>query len=217
VLVGLLLVGAGVAGLQQRAVVTVGAEQARELAVDPDTDPPALPVRSGRPADQVEPLRPETVTIGTLDVTAEVDQVGVDPATRQLALPADGHRLGWYRHGPDLRASAGSMVIAGHVDTAEGPGAFFRLGQLEPGDPVTVTGSDGETHDFEVVAREVYPKSEIPLERYFARDGVFRLSLITCGGPFDHDSGHYRDNIVVTAVPVDRAPAGPGPAQRSRR
>jgi hypothetical protein len=46
---------------------------------------------------------------------------------------------------------------------------------------------------------------------------VFRLSLITCGGPFDHDSGHYRDNIVVTAVPVDRAPAGPGPAQRSRR
>jgi sortase (surface protein transpeptidase) len=109
------------------------------------------------------------------------------------------------------------MVIAGHVDTAEGPGALFRLGELEPGEMVTVTGSDGAERDFTVVARETYRKSDIPLERYFTRDGVFRLTLITCGGPFDRDTGHYRDNVVVTAVPADQDPAGPGPAQRSPR
>jgi len=27
--------------------------------------------------------------------------------------------------------------------------------------------------------------------------------LVTCGGPFDATGGHYRDNIVVTAVPVE--------------
>ena len=29
-----------------------------------------------------------------------------------------------------------------------------------------------------------------------------RLVLVTCGGPFDARRGHYRDNIVVTAVPL---------------
>ena len=28
------------------------------------------------------------------------------------------------------------------------------------------------------------------------------LVRMTCGGPFDSRSGHYRDNIVVTATPV---------------
>lgn len=32
--------------------------------------------------------------------------------------------------------------------------------------------------------------------------GSPRLTLITCGGPFDAEARHYRDNIVVTAVPV---------------
>jgi len=26
--------------------------------------------------------------------------------------------------------------------------------------------------------------------------------LVTCGGPFDASIGHYRDNVVVTAVPA---------------
>ena len=34
----------------------------------------------------------------------------------------------------------------------------------------------------------------------YTRSGPARLVLVTCGGPFDARSGHYRDNIVVTAV-----------------
>jgi hypothetical protein len=49
------------------------------------------------------------------------------------------------------------------------------------------------------VARETYQKTAIPLDRYFGRDGALRLTLITCGGPFDRASGSYRDNVVVTA------------------
>jgi hypothetical protein len=36
----------------------------------------------------------------------------------------------------------------------------------------------------------------------FARDGLLRLRLITCDGPFDAKTRHYRDNVVVTASPV---------------
>jgi hypothetical protein len=53
-----------------------------------------------------------------------------------------------------------------------------------------------------VVAREEYDKTKIPLAKYFATDGAPRLTLITCGGPFNEATGHYRDNVVVTAVPA---------------
>ncbi len=34
------------------------------------------------------------------------------------------------------------------------------------------------------------------------RRGRPRLVLVTCGGPFDRVAGHYRDNVVLTAVPA---------------
>ena len=40
------------------------------------------------------------------------------------------------------------------------------------------------------------------MDRCFARDGAARLTLITCGGPAGPETGHYRDNVVVTAQPV---------------
>ena len=63
-----------------------------------------------------------------------------------------------------------------------------------------MTGPDGQAARFRVVGRETYRKTAIPLERYFARDGAPRLTLITCGGPFDRGTRHYRDNVVVTAA-----------------
>jgi hypothetical protein len=65
---------------------------------------------------------------------------------------------------------------------------------------VTLAGPDGRDRTFQVVARERYRKTAIPLDEYFARDGKVRLTLITCGGPFDAKTRHYRDNVVITAV-----------------
>ena len=44
-------------------------------------------------------------------------------------------------------------------------------------------------------------KAALPSSIY-TRTGAPKLVLVTCGGPFDARSGHYRDNIVVTATPV---------------
>jgi hypothetical protein len=44
-------------------------------------------------------------------------------------------------------------------------------------------------------------KKDLPTGIY-SRNGSPRLVLVTCGGPFDVSTGHYRDNIVVTASPV---------------
>ncbi|MFI7219281.1 class F sortase [Micromonospora maritima] len=174
-------------------VTTVGAEAARRLAQVPQ-EPNRTIIAS------VPPVR---LRIPALGVTAEVDQVGVDARTGNLEVPADVRRAGWYRYGPALDAGAGSLVLAGHVDgTEQGPGAFFHLRALSPGDAVTVTGADGRDRKWRVVARESYPKGSLPSARYFSWDEAARLTLITCGGPLDETARAYRDNVVVTAVPA---------------
>ncbi|MFE9182989.1 class F sortase [Micromonospora harpali] len=208
---------AGAAALTVAAVVACGSQPAEDVGAD---DAAALAVATGSPAASAPggpsvpvtagelpagdaTVPPVRLRIPAIDVTARVDPVGVNPRTDEFEVPPSVDRIGWYRYGPGLSADAGSVVIAGHVDSAEqGRGAFFRLRELDRGDTVTATGGDGTTREYRVVAREEYAKTKIPLDRYFARDGSPRLTLITCGGPFDPQTRRYRDNIVVTAVPV---------------
>ncbi|MFC7530245.1 class F sortase [Actinoplanes sp. GCM10030250] len=206
----LLVVVLGVALTTTSTVVACRSQPAGDFGAPPVTTPassapaPArIPVTDGRPpAEEDGDSAPVKLRIPGLDLDAAVDAVGIDPATGDFAVPPSVDRVGWYRFGPGYTASAGSIVIAGHVDSAdEGKGAFFRLGSLEAGDEVTLTGPGGQSRAFEVVARERFRKTAIPVERYFARDGAVQLTLITCGGPFDPETRHYRDNVVVTAVP----------------
>ncbi|MET7963484.1 class F sortase [Micromonospora zamorensis] len=204
---------AGVAALTVSTLVAcgsqpagnVGAEEASTLASTPATatSAPSVPVAVGElPADAgiIPPVR---LVIPGIDVTATVNAVGINERTNEFEVPPSVDQIGWYRYGPGLETDAGSVVIAGHVDSAkQGKGAFFRLRELDQGDTLTATGSDGEARQYRVVAREEYAKTKIPLDRYFARDGKPRLTLITCGGPFDAKARKYRDNIVVTAVPA---------------
>jgi hypothetical protein len=201
-----LLIASGLVISRDRGVSEVGADSAAlSTPTAAATARPArvdAPVTDGRrlPAAAVPPVR---LAIPAIGLTAPVDQVGIVPETGEYEVPSDVDRLGWYRFGPDLAATAGSIVVAGHVDGAgQGRGAFFRLAELAPGDRIELVDAAGTGYRFEVVAREVHPKAEIPLDRYFARDGELRLTLITCGGDFDSGVRRYSDNIVVTAVPV---------------
>jgi hypothetical protein len=190
VVAGALCLLAAVTG--PRPAESVGTATAERLATQP------------APASRVTAApAPVRLTISAVGVDARVEPAGVDPGTGEFAVPSNVDTVGWYRFGPGLDADAGSVVLAGHVDSAEqGRGALFRLGQLATGTRIEITGADSQVRAYNVVAREEYPKSRVPLERYFARDGAPRLALITCGGPFDDKTRHYRDNVVVTAVPA---------------
>jgi sortase (surface protein transpeptidase) len=141
------------------------------------------------------------VRLPRLGVTAKVLPIGVE-RDGELEIPEDVRTAGWYRYGPRPGDRAGSMVMSGHIDSAEqGKGAFFKLGQLRPGDVVYVGTADRRTWRYRVVAREEWPKTAVPLDRIFARDGAPRLTLVTCGGGFREDVRSYQDNIAITAVP----------------
>ncbi len=171
------------------------------------TPPPTTLSTSEAPTSPAEVpvtvVAPVKLAIPALKLDAKVNPVGVD-AKGDFQVPPSVDEIGWYRWGPGANTVAGSIVIAGHVDSAaEGKGAFFRLRDLKPGDRMTLTAADGQAREFVVASREQYEKTKIPLEKYFMRDGQPRLTLITCGGPFDRQTRHYRDNIVVTAVPTN--------------
>ncbi|GAA4727735.1 hypothetical protein GCM10023216_18600 [Isoptericola chiayiensis] len=182
------------------------ASVAQSPAPTPSSEPAApaepvtrVPVRDAAPPQAVDVAAPVRVQVAdTVDV--DVRPVGVDP-DGTMELPGSGDVAGWYRFGAAPADEAGTTVLASHVDTSEGVGAFAALADVEPGDRVRVTDADGAVHDYTVRTVERFHKSGTPLETIFDRTGEPRLALVTCGGRWDADAGHYEDNLVVTAVP----------------
>ncbi len=128
--------------------------------------------------------------------------MGVE-ADGSLEIPADVSTVGWYEFGPAPGDPVGSAVLTGHVDDhIQGVGVFGRIGDLNPGDTVQVADAAGAVRTFSVIARESWPKPEVPLDRLFDRSGQPRLVLITCGGTFDRATRNYENNIAITAVQI---------------
>lgn len=152
------------------------------------------------PFGRTDDAWPAVVEIPAVAARERVVPVGTDRETGELRLPLED--VGWYRRGADLGASTGSTVLAGHVDDGRTPtGPFARLADLRRGRLVVVTDRGGDVHRFRVVARSVHGRDDLPTERIFARSGPRRLFLVSCTN-FDAESGHYLDNIVVTAEPL---------------
>lgn len=141
-----------------------------------------------------------------LAIPAVHTQARVVPVTTtggELDVPDDPMQVGWWTGGARIDQSRGTVVIDGHVDSATtGPGALFRITDLRPNDLIVVTTASGQRRPYTVTGRRVYRKSGGLPASLFATTGTPRLALITCGGPFDHATGSYLDNVVVFAIPV---------------
>ncbi len=103
---------------------------------------------------------------------------------------------GWF-NGSVTPGQVGPTVILGHVDSTSGPGVFFRLGDLRPGDNVTVARLDGTVVTYRITAVRQYPKSHFPTFDVYGNTPVPTIRLITCGGAFDSTTHHYLSNIVA--------------------
>lgn len=156
------------------------------------------PVRAAQ-ADRPTPTR---VRIAAQNIDAPVTPVGIDVKAGILDVPINIQKAGWWRDGAAPGDPTGTAIIAGHVDSARaGTGAFFRLKNVTGGSRIQVTLDNGRTRTYRVTSVRTYLKADLPTSLFTVR-GSPRLALVTCGGPFDARLGHYRDNIVVLAVPV---------------
>lgn len=138
-------------------------------------------------------------------VTAPVVPVRTEP-DGQLAVPDPASTVGWWIPSALPGGTGGTTVLAGHVDSRlTGLGTFSVLRDLQPGETVAISDAGGRMIAYSVTARQEYGKAQLPVQDLFVSGGPPRLVLITCGGEFDRTTRSYADNVVVYAVPVDRA------------
>jgi sortase (surface protein transpeptidase) len=200
VLAGLVVAGVGgsaAPAVTGAATVVPSAATTRAAATAPSTSAAGVGAfRSVRTYQGV--ALPQRLRIPAIGVDTAIEGVGL-AADGTIAPPSGWHVTGWYDRGP-RPGQAGPAVIVGHVDSRSGPAVFYRLAQLRPGDVVHVDRADRTTARFRVVEQRQVPKDQFPVELY-APTLQSSLRLLTCGGSFDDRTGHYRDNLIVSAVP----------------
>jgi sortase (surface protein transpeptidase) len=194
---GRLAVRGGVSALAAAGLLAVALPSATPAAPSPTSSEIPVPVSvvGGSVREGAAPTR---LRVPGIEVDSRLVRLGVDDE-RALEPPSDFRRPGWFTGGP-APGETGPAVIAGHVDSFEGPAVFFRLSELEAGDEVLVDLADGTTERFEVTAVDRYPKDAFPTDQVYGPTPRAELRLITCGGQFDPADRSYRDNVVVSAV-----------------
>lgn len=152
------------------------------------------------PADPRPVPRPVSLTIPLIGVRTRLITLGLT-AGGALAVPSSTAVAGWYTGSPKPGA-VGSAIIVGHIDSLTGPGVFYRLPELRPGDKVYVKRADGTLVEFRVTSVQTYLKDRFPTQAVYGPTPDPELRLITCGGAFDYATSHYLSNIVVYATQV---------------
>jgi sortase (surface protein transpeptidase) len=160
---------------------------------------PAAPVTSANTqATSASIAAPVALTIPNIAVSTPLIRLGLTPSGT-LEVPSRFDVAGWYDRSPRPGAT-GPAVIAGHIDSVNGPAVFYRLSLLHPGDQVYVHRADGTTATFTVTRVALYPKSHFPTAAVYGPAPGPELRLITCGGTFDWSRHSYLSNVVVYAT-----------------
>jgi hypothetical protein len=163
--------------------------------------PPPVTTTMPRPTAPTgpPPSPPARIVVPRIAVDSRVDSVGLNP-DHTMQVPAKGplyDLAAWYRYSV-TPGEQGPSVIIGHIDSEEnGPSVFYRLGELAPGDTVSVTREDGRTVPFTVYATRSFAKDSFPTAEVYSGTAGPELRLITCSGSFDTSTRNYRDNTVV--------------------
>jgi|SRR5579875_547983 len=195
VAIGVLLLGCGITGVSLAG--HSGYTPPRVAPVKPVLPPVGHPQTPPPPStDHVS--EPVSLTIPVIGVQARIIHVGLT-SSGALQVPGTTTVAGWYTGSPPPGA-VGSAIIAGHVDSYVGPGIFYHLDQLHPGDRVYVKEKDGRLAVFSVNSVHKYAKIDFPTLRVYGATPTSQLRLITCGGTFDPQTGHYLSNVVVYAT-----------------
>jgi len=150
-------------------------------------------------SDSGHPIR---VSIQSLSVQSNV--MPVSSYGGVMEIPEDISKVGWYVGASSPGDAQGSAVLVGHRDgVGSGRGAFYGIEELERGDAISITTSEGIQMTYLVVEVDVVDKDSIEdiATLIFTRSGDPRLTLITCGGAYVKNDGGYESNVIVTAIP----------------
>lgn len=142
---------------------------------------------------------PVQLRIPSIAVNAQITTVGrLEDGTMETP-PVSSAVTGWYRYSP-TPGEQGPSVIVGHVDDYRGPSVFWRLHELAAGDTFEVTRADESVATFAVTSVQQFDQASFPTAEVYGDTEYAGIRLITCGGTFNHQTGHYTQNTVVFGI-----------------
>jgi len=183
-------------GPTTRAPLAAAVPSASPLASSPDlvVTPISIPAPTGA-------ITPTRLLIPKLGVDAPVETKGID-AHNMMQPPDKPGEVAWYPF--TAKPGAGTnAVFSGHLDDASvGPAVFWRLGDLKLGDTISVRDATGFELAFSVSSVNVYPLNSAPVQEIIGPTSSSAVTLITCAGSYNRQSGLYDKRLVVRARQV---------------
>ena len=149
-------------------------------------------------------ISPNMIEIPRLDAKAPIVTVSTLP-DGSLDVPLNPKTVGWWNGGAKPGAAKGTAILDGHVNYNGVDGVLSRIGALDPGDTVYIDGLHNGKKTrvkFKITGVRTYHKTALPYKQIFDQKSVGRIAIVTCGGPFNAQTGNYLDNIVAFAVPA---------------
>ena len=128
------------------ACLVAGLQEHRHPLAGPVPQRPVSPTRvptSHAQAVTTPTVPAPTVVARSVPIAVRIPAIGLAVWVTQLGLNADGtvevptsvQAPGWFAPGPSP-GQVGSAVMLGHVDSYQGPGVFFQLRTLQPGNQI---------------------------------------------------------------------------------
>ncbi|MEI7631806.1 MAG: class F sortase [bacterium] len=156
--------------------------------------------------DIPEPKKQQYLT-ASVPLKIDIPSIAVGANIQKVGLLANGTietpdvlsgLVGWYQYGP-TPGELGPSVLVGHVDSYKGPSVFWNLSKLNIADVVNITRSDGIMVQFIVSRIAQYDQDNFLTDEVYGNIDHAGLRIITCGGTFNHFTGHYSQNTVIYA------------------
>jgi LPXTG-site transpeptidase (sortase) family protein len=149
-------------------------------------------------------VAPIAIKITKAQVDSQVEQQEIVDGVMQN--PSGPFVVAWYR-GTGRLGEDDNVVMAGHLDYWDVPQAvFFHIGDLKENDEIDVTGEDDDVYKYKVDWVKNYAVADLDakhVQEIVGSTKTEKLTLITCGGPFDYDSGAYLERMVIRASRIE--------------
>ncbi len=183
----------GTIALPSGTTTSAPAQQPSSPAVPPSSSSTA----TAKPVPKPSP--PTKVDIPSINEGSTLLDLGTTSAGA-IAVPTDklADHAAWYTGSP-MPGADGPAVILGHSTSSRGAAVFYHLAQVTVGATVHVATKNGTVLVFTVYKVASYPKTNFPTNTVYANTTGPELRVVTCGGTFDAQTGHLRNNTVVYA------------------
>ena len=151
-----------------------------------------------------QPIVPVSIAIPDASVDAEVERNQIVDGV--MLDPSGPWVVSWYQE-TGLLGEVDNVVMSGHVDYWDvGPAVFWTVGQLKEGAPIQVRGENGATYTYEVEWVKDYEVAGLTgevINEIVGPTDYRAITLITCGGEFDFDTGEYPARTIIRGRLVD--------------